>query len=374
MDAICTVIAHNYFSQAMVLANSLRGTNENFHFIVLVVDGLSRDIPWLPNAEIMIAEDLELEKEIFHEMCSYYDLFEISTAVKPTLLKTLLSRGYETVTFIDPDTKVFGSMEIIKSISRSTSIILTPHRYTPLRAGIPNLTEKAYLRYGVFNLGFISVNATSVRFLDWWEERLRWDCRRYTGEVSYTDQKWIDLVPAYFDYHLLRHKGFNLAPWNLDERPITINKSRTLYAGEDELIFVHFSQMSSQLASGNSTDAWERHLSGLSDLEESLEFVLHLTKDYSSELRLNRLSVNSQPYPIINWPKESFHLRSYRIGLSIGNKNNLQSGGYRLFYTFRILDPLIMKFEKFSTFNSLIDGLIADYERIKLYFRKKYLD
>lgn len=364
MHAICTVVAYNYIAQAMALESSIKEHNPGYDFYILIVDGMSRNIEALQHANILIGDDLDIDNGIFLSLSSYYDLFEISTAVKPTLLRTLIARGYQSVTFLDPDTQVFASLAEVINRSNTTPILLTPHRLTPVGSNHHYHDEKSYLRYGIFNLGFISVNENAIEFLKWWEEKLRWSCRRYSGDVSYTDQKWIDLVPAYFQYGLVTHKGYNVAPWNLSERPLSKSNSGKIMAGDSELVFIHYSQMSSLLAQGKESDAWEKFSENHLNDKDSLDLVRQLTKEYSDQLQQNRRVVAGLDYEAKKWKKESFHLRAYRIKLD--QKGVINRKWYGLFEVkIRLLfDPIIINLERFSVFNALVDGISVDLMRV----------
>ena len=71
---------------------------------------------------------------------------------------------------------------------------------------------------GVFNSGFVAVGQSGRPFLDWWASRLRRDCLFCEPMGVHADQRWLDFVPSYFDHHVLRDPGINVAQWNLHER------------------------------------------------------------------------------------------------------------------------------------------------------------
>ena len=49
-----------------------------------------------------------------------YDVTELSTAVKPALLRALLKRTGGPVTYLDPDIEVFASLAEIEAGARAT--------------------------------------------------------------------------------------------------------------------------------------------------------------------------------------------------------------------------------------------------------------
>jgi hypothetical protein len=360
LNAICTVIAANYLPQALTLEESVQRFNPNDDFFVLIVDSLTSQVPVFNHAKVLIGSDLLISEKHFKDICSNYDLFEASTAIKPSFFKTLLAKGYETVTFLDPDTQLFHSIDSVFELSKKHSIILTPHRISPVASGAVNQSEESFLRYGTFNLGFISMSQNAIRFLDWWEEKLHWSCRRYSGDTVYTDQKWIDLVPSYFDFFSLRNEGYNLAPWNLDERPLQFTDSQVLLAGSQNLVFIHYSQMSSTLARGENSNLWDYYQEGQVVKEDSLNIAKKLTLDYSKVLLRNKDMVKSLKLSTMEWPNQSFHLRAHNIR----NSRLSHSSSFVVTVILRAIDPFVRKLERSDTFNSVIDGIAKDCRRL----------
>ena len=75
----------------------------------------------------------------------------------------------------------------------------TPAR-APRRRG-PSRRELNILQSGVFNAGVIGVRRgeTADRFLGWWQGQVYSDCRHSLDEGVHYDQRWLDLVPAFFE-------------------------------------------------------------------------------------------------------------------------------------------------------------------------------
>jgi hypothetical protein len=95
----------------------------------------------------------------------------------------------------------------------------------------------------VYNLGFIGVaNTANARaMLDWWDARLAAFCRNDVQSGLFFDQRWIDLVPGIFERTaIVRHRGCNVAYWNLHARPLGSGDELRLLSGEP-VVFFHFS-------------------------------------------------------------------------------------------------------------------------------------
>src|SRR5262249_33468015 len=59
-------------------------------------------------------------------------------------------------------------------------------------------------------------------------------------EQMFVDQRWADYIPSLFLHHLLKDPGYNVAYWNLHERPIARVHGR-VYARNALVRFFHFS-------------------------------------------------------------------------------------------------------------------------------------
>jgi len=120
----------------------------------------------------------------------------------------------------------------------------------------------------VYNLGFLAVRGSDVgrAFAEWWSQRLYFFCRDEWQSGLFTDQKWIDLVPALFPgVGVLRAPRFNVASWNLSERPLRAEDGQFLVDGEP-LGFYHFTAVSG--------DAHELMVLKNSDSPEALRELL----------------------------------------------------------------------------------------------------
>src|SRR5262245_9233392 len=110
---VCTIIASNYVAFARVLADSLREHHPEARCFVLVVDDFERRIdPAAEAFELLTPADLGIEH--FERMAALYSVLELSTAVKPWLLRHLLGeRGCEALAYFDPDIEIHDRLDEI---------------------------------------------------------------------------------------------------------------------------------------------------------------------------------------------------------------------------------------------------------------------
>ena len=241
MDAI-TICAANYLPFANVLGKSFLEFNPDSTFSILVIDAEKTNFDKLADFKYLTPNDLEIGSQEFQNMAFYYNVTELATALKPSALKALFANGSEKIVYLDPDIQVFGEFIELEVALEKNAIVLTPHTLKPIPRDGLRPSEADIMGSGTFNLGFIALAKSEEAnvFLNWWEERLQFDSISDPEEMLFTDQRWIDLVPSYFSYHLLREPGYNVAYWNLHEREIS-QKEENFFANQKPLKFFHFS-------------------------------------------------------------------------------------------------------------------------------------
>ncbi len=243
MDAL-TICALNYLPFARILAESFLKFHPESKFYLLLVDGGTKpDLgPGYPGIKVITPSDLDLDQEEFERMTIYYDVTELSTALKPLGMKYLLDQGSEIAIYLDPDIQVFSELVEIPKHLLSVSIALTPHTLHEIPRDGLRPSDFDIMASGTFNLGFIAIRKCdeSYEFLRWWNERLILDCIADIENNLFTDQRWIDFVPSYFSFSVIRNYGYNIAYWNLHERELTKVDSE-FFANDEPLRFFHFS-------------------------------------------------------------------------------------------------------------------------------------
>jgi glycosyltransferase involved in cell wall biosynthesis len=240
----CTIIAGNYLAAARVLADSLFEQHPDASLTVLVVDDeqhniapadeLDRRIDWWRLA------DLGIGPAEIHRLAGIYDVTELSTAVKPLFLQRLVRGRESAVIYLDPDIRVFGSLAYVSQLADQHDLVLTPHMTRPVPEDGRGIDALFVLAAGVYNLGFVAVAPTAAACLDWWWRQTRRRALNDPQQQMFTDQRWADYLPSLFRHHLLKDPGYNVAYWNLHERPLTRVHARLL-ARNLPLRFFHFS-------------------------------------------------------------------------------------------------------------------------------------
>ena len=283
---VTTSCCSNYLAKATTLATTVKSVMPDVTFVLCLAE---REVPAEAAAikvfdRVLVARELGFER--FESFLFPHDIVEASTAVKGRLLQVLLEEeaerrgpGCRGVVYLDPDVQVFSRLaEVEQLLGSGAEIVLTPHLTSPEEKDTRSATldaivqnELCALRHGVFNLGFLALGPgrESRQFLSWWSSRLHDFCMDAIEDGIFTDQKWIDLAPGFFNTTILRHPGYNVAPWNFSTRPITRRQGLFEASGEP-LRFFHFSG-----TDAGSFEAMRAHFLGVDD-----EIVAGLFADY----------------------------------------------------------------------------------------------
>ena len=236
---IFTSICANYLHKARTLAQSVKENIPDAHFVVCMLERErtpAMDSPYFD--EVILAKDAwegNFERFIFK-----HTIVEASTSVKGRFFQYLYTHCPEEQQFVylDPDVYVYSDFVELRAKLAERPVLLCPHLLQPGNIDM----ELSSTAHGVYNLGFLAVNrsAEARRFIDWWAERLFLFCYDDMGRGIFTDQKWIDLAPCFFDVEIFKHHGYDFAPWSLLDCGMEERDGEIRIRG-DILRFIHFS-------------------------------------------------------------------------------------------------------------------------------------
>jgi glycosyltransferase involved in cell wall biosynthesis len=235
---VCTILARNYLAHARVLHRSLRQFHPDCSFSALVFDAPSGSVR--EEFEAFGLEDIGLPPGEEIRMPMLYNVTELATALKPWFFRQLLSRQKADVLYFDPDIEIFSPLDHLAELAREHSLVVTPHTTRPMRRDSVKPNETDILAAGTYNLGFLGLNSEADKFLDWWGERLLREAVIDPANMRFTDQRWMDFAPGYFDTWILKDETCNVAYWNADARPLTWT-GKGYVVRDEPLSFFHFS-------------------------------------------------------------------------------------------------------------------------------------
>lgn len=243
-----------FIPKARVLGKTLKKHNPTAKFYLLLSDKLPDGfcLDNEPFDGVLQSDEIVLNCDMSVPFWFYlHDVTELCTAVKGWAALELLDRtGEDKVVYLDPDIAVFNSLEPLEKMLDEHDVIITPHRLAP-EPRFDNYfygDHQLYMR-GVYNLGFVAVKKTEqgVAFLQWWRKMLETLCYVDDPIGLFTDQKLIDMAPAFFDkVHICRDEGYNVSWWNITQRTIS-GTVDDLRVNGTPVYFYHFSNYDSGL-------------------------------------------------------------------------------------------------------------------------------
>lgn len=243
---IFTSCTTNYIPKARVLGKTLKKFHPDIKFHLILSDIIPSDINLENESFDSIITIAELDIPNQKQWLFKHSVVEMCTGVKGLGFREIFKRyNCENVIFFDPDIAIFSPLDELLENFNHHSILLTPHQIEPEKstnAIIDN--EICFLRHGTFNLGFLGVKNSSQgqNFLQWWSSRCLEFCYDDTPNGLFTDQRWLDLAPAFFtDLTVLRNPAYNIANWNLSNRKVTGNFESGFFVNDYPLCFYHFS-------------------------------------------------------------------------------------------------------------------------------------
>lgn len=250
---VFTSITLNYLPKARILAQTLKQFHPDWTFHLFICE--RRD------AQTREADPIIIDKDLFDQIVWLnetdipdlstwvfkHTVVELCTAVKGYYLYHLAQQGVEKIIYIDPDIAIFNDLGQLDTLLEDNGILLIPHLvdYTDDPHSIMDNEINGAMRHGVFNFGFLGVNSKredGKRFINWWWNRLYDYCYADYDRGLFTDQKWGDLIPSFFeDHYIIRDPGYDVASWNLDCRQVSFDPAGQLIInGQYPLRFYHF--------------------------------------------------------------------------------------------------------------------------------------
>lgn len=239
----CTVATRDHLADARVAASSFLDHHPGSRFVIVVVDGDHMPPPgWSREGiDVVTPAEVGVDHEELLLMAAIYAPAELACALKPWALRRALDRA-DVAIYLDGDVEVLAPMPELIDAARRHAVVLVPHILEPMPRDGRLPDEIGLLGSGIYNGGLLACGAGSAPFLTWWEERLRRDCLFQPDLRLLADQRWLDFVPALFDHHILRDPTYDVAYWNLHERPTAWIDGRLCVDGQPVRCF-HYSSL-----------------------------------------------------------------------------------------------------------------------------------
>ncbi|MDC8016210.1 hypothetical protein [Tahibacter soli] len=238
-----TIASRNYLAYATTLMQSVAAQYPDAPRYLILADR-GEDDAALADAPFATIAAEALALPDFDAFAFRYTIMEFNTAIKPYAFAELRRRHPgDGIVYLDPDIFVVEPLtEVEAALADGALAVLTPHLLAPVDDDLQP-GEREILASGTYNCGFVAIGAheDADRLIAWWADRLEFGALSDVAAGLFTDQKWVDLVPGLFpDVLVLRDEGYNVAYWNLSQRPVS-RQGAHWYAGKRRIAFVHFS-------------------------------------------------------------------------------------------------------------------------------------
>lgn len=240
MLSVFTVVTRNHLHRARVLMADVARHLPEARRVVYLADDAAGFVE-AGREPFEVVAPTAYAPALYRHLAFALPVYGLCCVLKPNAAAHLQSiRPTDTLLYLDSDTRLYARPEALLAAVERHAIVLTPHLIDPAKNRRMNT---AIALSGTFNAGIFALAPCAIarEFVSWWRGQLE-DPFRASKEF-YFDQVWIGLAPALFDdVHALRHPGYNVAYWNLHERPLEAGTEpgRWRVAGEP-LVVYHFS-------------------------------------------------------------------------------------------------------------------------------------
>jgi hypothetical protein len=241
-----TVITRSYLADARALAASIRRFHDDPIYVLCVDDPEGYFDPKAEPFTVLTLDDVLPPED--RPLVFYYTAFELCCACRAYLHQYLFQRTAHTAwAFLDSDIWVTAPLDPMFELLATPDVygLFTPHCLDPAPVALMEPVETSLQRFGIYNGGFLALKRTTEAhaFVQWFVPRLRSLCFFMDHEV-YVDQLWMNFLPELFPgIHSWKHRGANVAYWNIHERILT-QSGDVFRADGQPLLFAHFSRWS----------------------------------------------------------------------------------------------------------------------------------
>ena len=238
---VITIASRLALPRVRVLARSVATWHETGSFAAVITDLASDDDLSGESFHVVAPSALALPEDDFARMSFMYDHKELALALRPWSLAWALRDGADVAIHLDADAAVYDSLQEVSDAAVAAGVVVAPRRHTPVPADGLRPDTDDFSTLGVQCPGLIAVSDRGRNWLDQWQRRVvDAPCGRQALE-EFSDQQWIDTVPALFPGGQIVDPGLCVGYWNVDERPIDVSDGRWMADGMPLRTF-HFTQ------------------------------------------------------------------------------------------------------------------------------------
>ena len=290
MNHFCTITTFSHLYKVYALAESLKQGQNQFTLHVLVVDSNQKlvfeNCKFWTLQSLNGAETLDIISKKYNA-----DKDKLRWSLKSVFMKyVLLNKITDQIIYLDNDLFFYTDYQFLFDLLKTHTFLITPHHYKNDPKSDQNWLEANY-RVGLFNAGFIGANYQAINTLQWWADCCAYRCEKSVFRGLFDDQKYLDLIPVMEEKALiLRHKGCNVAGWNMHLCKRELVNQTVKINGQDPIIFIHFNDTTvREIITGNDhilTNYYREYIRVLRIYNQNLkEKDLLFTQPFSDKIK-----------------------------------------------------------------------------------------
>ncbi len=245
-NAFCTIITADYLPYAKALHTSLKRFDSSAMY-VLVTDLPEGDLPDSDSSFQILTNGMLLHSAKGKAMYDAHYHKENKSiyrwSMKSVLLHYLIQmKGHDKAMFLDGDLCFFSDPGFLWDKLNDAKVLLTPHWRNPKPVPSNENFDMLY-NQGLFNAGFMAFSAGGIETLKWLTDACTYKCDINPAAGHFGDQTHLNLLPVYFEgVEIIRHKGCNVAHWNLDYLNRSVVNGRVVIDSSHPVVFIHFTR------------------------------------------------------------------------------------------------------------------------------------
>lgn len=251
--AVCTITTDSHVWQSKVLAESVLAHFSDVDVHIFVVD-VKHATPLVPSHIYMHHTqwgDLEELTAPNHKQYKRHP-DALRWSLKPVAMQYLLQKGYQSVLYADNDLFFFGQADFLFEQLEQNRFLLCPH----WRIKDPTANKHWFevnFKDGLYNGGLVGATNQATDILEWWATACRYACEVSPKHGLFVDQKYLDLLPAEYEgIGIIRHRGCNVAFWNMHTNQRTLVDGQVLIDQQWPVVFIHFTkELMQEIDKGN---------------------------------------------------------------------------------------------------------------------------
>ena len=237
-EHFCTYFDHRYAAKGLAMWRSLKHHCPDATLHILCLNDSCLEILQtcgLQDVELYRLADVERAHPALLSARNNRSLIEYYFSTTPCLPLHVLDvhADIERLTYVDADLLFFADPQPVFDEVGDRSIGIIEHRFPPHLADLN--------KYGRFNVGWITFrndHAARSCLETWRDQCLEW-CYDRVEEGRFAEQRYLDAWPATVPpLTIVRHKGANVAPWNLGSVQLSFD-GRGLTLDGEPLLFFH---------------------------------------------------------------------------------------------------------------------------------------